>query len=77
MRKIGNSHLDRESYLAPQFYFQVDNNIQADRADLGLNFKSRPRPIINESLTLRRPLRRKFWMRWFLDVSKVKESSFF
>ena len=28
-------------------------------------------------LTLRRPLRRKLWMRWFFDVSKVKESSFF
>ena len=27
-------------------------------------------------LTLRRPLRRKLWMRWFFDVSKVKESSF-
>ena len=28
-------------------------------------------------LTLRRPLRRKLWMRWFFDISKVKESSFF
>ena len=28
-------------------------------------------------LTLRRPLRRKVRMRWFFDVSKVKESSFF
>ena len=27
-------------------------------------------------LTLRRPLRRKLWMRWFFDVSKVKESSY-
>ena len=27
-------------------------------------------------LTLRRPLPRKLWMRWFFDVSKVKESSF-
>ena len=27
-------------------------------------------------LTLRRPLRRKLWMRWFFDFSKVKESSF-
>ena len=28
-------------------------------------------------LTLTRPLPRKLRMRWFLDVSKVKESSFF
>ena len=28
-------------------------------------------------LTLRRPLRRKLQLRWFVDVSKVKESSFF
>ena len=28
-------------------------------------------------LILRRPLRRKLRMRWFFDVSKVKESSFF
>ena len=28
-------------------------------------------------LTLRRPLRRKLRMRWFFDISKVKESSFF
>ena len=28
-------------------------------------------------LTLRRPLRRKLLMRWFFDISKVKESSFF
>ena len=27
-------------------------------------------------LTLRRPLRKKLRMRWFFDVSKVKESSF-
>ena len=27
-------------------------------------------------LTLRRPLRKKLRMRWFLDVSEVKESSF-
>ena len=29
------------------------------------------------SLTLRRPLRGKLGMRWFFDISKVKESSFF
>ena len=29
------------------------------------------------SLTLRRPLREKLWMRWFFDVSEVKDSSFF
>ena len=28
-------------------------------------------------LTLRRPLRKELRMRWFLDVSKVKELSFF
>ena len=28
-------------------------------------------------LTLRRPLRKKLRMKWFFDVSKVKESSFF
>ena len=28
-------------------------------------------------LTLKRPLRKKLRMRWFFDVSKVKESSFF
>ena len=28
-------------------------------------------------LTLRRPLRKKLRMRWFFDVSDVKESSFF
>ena len=32
--------------------------------------------IQNCSLTLRRPLRRKVRMRWFFDISKVKESSF-
>ena len=31
----------------------------------------------NMKLSLRRPLRRKFRMRWFFDISKVKESSFF
>ena len=31
----------------------------------------------NLNLTLRRPLRKKLQMRWFFDVSKVKESSFF
>ena len=37
-------------------------------------------PMKRESeivLTLTRPLRRKLQMRWFFDVSKVKESSFF
>ena len=29
------------------------------------------------SLTLRRPLRKKLRMRWFFDISKVKESIFF
>ena len=29
------------------------------------------------NLSLRRPLRRKLRMRWFFDISKVKESSFF
>ena len=33
--------------------------------------------IIDLRLTLTRPLRRKLRMRWFFDVSKVKESSFF
>ena len=28
------------------------------------------------NLTLRRPLRKKLRMRWFFDVSEVKESSF-
>ena len=36
-----------------------------------------PIPAQNLTLTLRRPLRRKLRMRWFFDVSKVKESSFF
>ena len=31
----------------------------------------------DHSLTLRRPLRKKLRMRWFFDVSKVKESSFY
>ena len=31
----------------------------------------------SQNLTLRRPLRRKVRMRWFFDISKVKESSFF
>ena len=35
------------------------------------------RIFISNKLTLRRPLRRKLRMRWFFDVSKVKESSFF
>ena len=30
-----------------------------------------------DGLTLRRPLCKKLWLRWFFDVSKVKESSFF
>ena len=34
-------------------------------------------PKLNFNLTLTRPLRRKLRMRWFFDVSKVKESSFF
>ena len=29
------------------------------------------------NLTLTRPLRGILWMRWFFDVSEVKESSFF
>ena len=33
--------------------------------------------ILNCLLTLRRPLRKNFLIRWFFDVSKVKESSFF
>ena len=33
--------------------------------------------IIKWKLTLRRPLLRKLRVRWFFDVSKVKESSFF
>ena len=33
--------------------------------------------IGDDSLTLRRPLRKKLRMRWYFDVSKVKESSFF
>ena len=33
--------------------------------------------MVTWELTLRRPLRRKFRMRRFFDVSKVKESSFF
>ena len=33
--------------------------------------------VHNYDLTLTRPLRRKLRMRWFFDVSKVKESSFF
>ena len=32
---------------------------------------------LEAQLTLRRPLRRKLPMRWFFDISKVKESSFF
>ena len=32
--------------------------------------------ILNFILTLTRPLRSKLRMRWFFDVSKVKESSF-
>ena len=35
------------------------------------------RPNIFFLLTLRRSLRRKLRMRWFFDVSKVKESSLF
>ena len=34
-------------------------------------------PYHGVSLTLMRPLRRKVRMRWFFDISKVKESSFF
>ena len=48
---IENSHLDRESCLAPQFYFLVDNNIQTDRADWGLRVKNLSHELfINESL---------------------------
>ena len=36
-----------------------------------------PRSSRKLNLTLTRPLRRKIRMRWFFDVSKVKESSFF
>ena len=51
MLEIENSHLDRESCLAPQFYFLVDNNIQTDRADWGLRVKNLSHePFINESL---------------------------
>ena len=31
---------------------------------------------LNHMLTLTRPLREKLWIRWFFDVSRVKESSF-
>ena len=33
--------------------------------------------LLFHELTLKRPLRKKLRMRWFFDVSKVKESSFF
>ena len=33
--------------------------------------------VINQTLTLRRPLLRKLQMRWLFDASKVKKSSFF
>ena len=33
--------------------------------------------VLNQYFNLRRPLRRKLRMRWFFDVSRVKESSFF
>ena len=39
-------------------------------------FQKRPLKFY-PNLTLTRPLRRKLRMRWFFDVSKVKESSFF
>ena len=33
--------------------------------------------LVHNALTLRRPLRKTLRMRWFFDVSKVKEASFF
>ena len=45
------------------FNFTVDNFLDAVLIEVNI-------------LTLKRPLRRKLWMRWFSDVSKMKESSF-
>ena len=45
-------------------------------------FSERPKMVIfvhvdTNRLTLKRPLRKKLRVRWFFDVFKVKESSFF
>ena len=46
MRLKENSHLDREFCLAPQFYFQADNNIQMDKADMGLSVETLRRDLL-------------------------------
>ena len=53
----------------PPFWARIAANASLSRS------KSQIR--VSLILTLRRPLRRKLRMRWFFDVSKVKESSFF
>ena len=57
-------------------YRKLDSWLWQDSKRTGSNFSF----LIDTAhviLTLWRPLRRKLRMRWFFDVSKVKESSFF
>ena len=58
----------RRNFFARTCYIDLEIAILTLNWDLQLEI---------ENLTLRRPLRRKLRMRWFFDVSKVKESSFF
>ena len=48
----------------------------AKNLSLNISFESND-PVPFMILTLTRPLRRNLRMRWFFDVSKLKESSFF
>ena len=44
---------------------------------LNVNFEVKTSKNFNSYLTLRRPLRKKLRMRWFFDVSRVKETRLF
>ena len=60
--------------------FEDEFFIECDPKELSLFYARNGRFLIYNlegRLTLRRPLRKKLRMRWFFDVSEVKESSFF
>ena len=59
-----------------------DKRLSADMSvmrylQFNIYFSVIPKKLTFFWLTLRRPLRKKLRMRWFFDVSEVKESSFF
>ena len=69
----GHSEIDTSANLGNLSIPFSDLIAFRDRSNLEKIYES---PQVRLGLTLRRPLRRKLRMRWFFDVSKMKESSF-